>query len=171
MWAVLLDRSRRLRKKTKERYCPTFDSSFTSPPYNAAVIKNPSTLILFSGYHSKKNISHIRKRIERIAIKESRAMNKSSLVFIFVGFLIAARIDSSVDCDSNQESKLSSNCVAPEEKENQEVVVELAVSKIGFSTFSLNANKICRKGYQLNPRGVCTRVFGAPIETTPIPSK
>lgn len=98
-------------------------------------------------------------------------MNKSSLVLFFVAVLIAARAQASVDCDGKQESKLSSDCAATENQENQEVIEELAVSRIGFSSFSLNANKVCRKGYQLNPRGVCTRVFGDPVErTTPTPS-
>lgn len=102
-------------------------------------------------------------------------MNKSSLLLIFVGFLFAARIQASVDCDGKQESKLSSNCVASKEQDNQEgqeVVEDLAVSRGAFASFSLNANKICRKGYQLSPRGVCTRVFGLPVDrTTPTPSK
>lgn len=93
-------------------------------------------------------------------------MNKSSLILIFLAFSIAARTEARVDCDGAQESKLSSDCAVTGEQENQEVVEELAVSRIGFSSFSLNANKVCRKGYQLSPRGVCTRVFGAPIEVT-----
>ena len=77
-------------------------------------------------------------------------------------------IDGSVTCSKLCEPEI--NCEPTEasnDGQNQtEVVEEPIYQKPAAFAFSMNASHICRKGFRLDSKGICKRVFGAPIEKT-----
>lgn len=54
----------------------------------------------------------------------------------------------------------------PDDQNQTEVVEEPIFQKPAAFAFSMNANHICRKGFRLDSKGICKRVFGAPVEKT-----
>lgn len=54
----------------------------------------------------------------------------------------------------------------PEDTNQAEVFEEPSVQLQAISTFSLNANHICRKGFRLDSKGNCKRVLGPVVEKT-----
>lgn len=102
-----------------------------------------------------------------LALSQESKIDENGCVWFYKGCCEFKEINGIVTCSQMCEPEIKCDTTeAPEDQNKSEVAEEPIFQKPAAFAFSMNVNHICRKGFRLDSKGNCKRIFGQTIERT-----